>query len=181
MDGCSTPRRPPHQTAAHMDATHHPQRGHRRTIFRTSGNSVSLGIRKARPQATRPRTSASDPRSPFLFSPLVPRGCSVEAAKTGLSPASRTESFRFTSLIAGKRFHAGMIRLLTTLHQDIHQEHHPAAPHACELSPRQCPWRLPRLSPHRPRTRFLLQVTHPHFRNPHLRRWIILQIFRLLA
>src|SRR5712692_8514823 len=51
-------------------------------------------------------------------------------------------------------FRTGLIRSLTTLYPDTRREHHPAAPHACELPSRQCPRRLPRPSPRRPRTRF---------------------------
>jgi hypothetical protein len=40
-------------------------------------------------------------------------------------PAFCTETFRI-----------GVIRSLTTFYPDTHREHHPAAPHACELPPR---------------------------------------------
>src|SRR5713226_1366647 len=68
---------------------------------------------------------------------------------------------------------SGMILSLTTLYPDTRQEHHPAAPHACELPPRQRPGRLPRPSPPRPRTRFLPRVIRPHSPNPHFGRWTI--------
>src|SRR5229473_3918625 len=70
-------------------------------------------------------------------------------------------------------FRTGLIRSLTTLYPDTRREHHPAAPHACELPSRQCPRRLPRPSPRRPRTRFLPRATRPHSRNPHLGHWTI--------
>src|SRR6516165_5675316 len=58
---------------------------------------------------------------------------------------------------------------LTTLYPDTRREHYPAAAlHACELRPRQCPRRLPRPSPPRPRTRFLARATRPHSPNPHV-------------
>src|SRR6516162_1414786 len=64
---------------------------------------------------------------------------------------------------------------LTTLYPDSRREHHPAAAlHACELRPRQCPRRLPRPSPPRPRTRFLARATRPHSPNPHVGHWTIL-------
>src|SRR6266853_3682993 len=64
-----------------------------------------------------------------------------------------------------------MFRSLITLYLDTRREHHPVAPHACELPPRRRPRRLPRPSPHRPRTRFLPRATRPHSPTPHLRRW----------
>src|SRR6267143_4239516 len=70
--------------------------------------------------------------------------------------------------------YAALARSLTTFYPDTRQEHHPAAPHACALPPRQRPQRLPRPSPRRPRTRFLPRATRPHSPNPHLRRWTIL-------
>src|SRR5271170_2610419 len=70
-------------------------------------------------------------------------------------------------------FRTGMTRSLATVYPDTRREHHPAAPDACELPLRQRPRRLPRPSPHRPRTRFLPQATRPHSPNPHLRRWTI--------
>src|SRR5487761_538312 len=66
-----------------------------------------------------------------------------------------------------------MVRLLTPIYPDSRREHHPAAPHACELPPRQRPRRLARPSPRRPRTRFLPQATRPHSPNPHLGPWTI--------
>src|SRR5260370_29955586 len=70
-------------------------------------------------------------------------------------------------------FRTGMIRSLTTLYPDTRQEHHPTAPHACELPPRQRPRRLRRPLPRRPRTRFLPRSTRPHSPNPHLGCWTI--------
>src|SRR5216684_6670095 len=68
---------------------------------------------------------------------------------------------------------AGMIRSLTTFYPDARREHRSAAPHACELPPRQRHRRLPRPSPRRPRTRFLPRATRPHSPNPHLGCWTI--------
>src|SRR6266576_307531 len=66
-----------------------------------------------------------------------------------------------------------MIRSLTTFYPDTHREHHPAAPHACELPPRQRFRRLPRPSPTHPRTRSLPRATRPHSPNPRVGRWTI--------
>src|SRR6267378_8080145 len=70
-------------------------------------------------------------------------------------------------------FRTGMIRSLTTFYPDTRREHHPAAPHGCESPSHQCLQRLPRPSPRRPRTRFLLRATRPHSPNPHVGRWTI--------
>src|SRR5271170_1656821 len=70
-------------------------------------------------------------------------------------------------------FRTGMTRSLATVYPDTRREHHPAKPHACELPPRQRPRRLPRPSPHRPRTRFLRRATRLHSPNPHFGRWTI--------
>src|SRR5229473_4782507 len=70
-------------------------------------------------------------------------------------------------------FRTGMIPSLTTSHPDTRREHHPAAPHAYALPPRQRHRRLPRPSPRRPRTRFLLRATRPHSPNPHFGCWTI--------
>lgn len=75
--------------------------------------------------------------------------------------------------IVPETLHTGMIRSLTTLYPDTRREHHPTAPHVCELPPRQRPRRLPRPLPRRPRTHFLTLATRPHSPNPHLRRWTI--------
>src|SRR5258708_216165 len=64
-----------------------------------------------------------------------------------------------------------MTRSLTTSYPDTRPEHHPVAPHACELPPHHRPRRLPHPSPRRTRRRFLPQATRPHSRNPHLGRW----------
>src|SRR5579859_4590237 len=65
------------------------------------------------------------------------------------------------------------VRLLTSIYHDTRREHHPAAPHAYELPPRQRPRRLARPSPRRPLTRFLPQAARPHSPNPRLGRWTI--------
>src|SRR5271169_2034459 len=70
-------------------------------------------------------------------------------------------------------FRAGMTRALTTSYPDTRREHHPAALRVCELPCRQPPRRLRRLSPPRPRTRFLARATLPHSPNPHLGHWTI--------
>src|ERR1700704_519271 len=72
--------------------------------------------------------------------------------------------------VAGEVGRGGSI---THLYRDTRREHHPGGLHACELRSRRRRRRLARPSPLRPRRRFLLRATRPHFPNPHLRGWTI--------
>src|SRR5207248_11619510 len=60
-----------------------------------------------------------------------------------------------------------------TSYPNTRPEHHPAAPHVCELPPRQRPRRPPPPLPRPLQTRFLPRATRPHSPNPHLGRWTI--------
>ena len=66
-----------------------------------------------------------------------------------------------------------MVRLLTPIYSDTPQEHHPAAPHACEPPSDRCHQGVPRPPQRRPRKRFLPRSTRPHSQNPYLRCWAI--------
>src|ERR1035438_6155858 len=83
--------------------------------------------------------------------------------------------FGETLSVAVQTFRTNKLRfILTTLGMVIGTASRPPAPHACELPSPQRPQRVPRQPQRRPRTRFLLRLTPPHSRNPHLRSWIFL-------